>query len=84
MNAAAPTNVPAVGQMDVFHAEVALPARRRELPARSDVPANMPSIDEMDAFHVDDLHAAKIVVGLLMSVFTFGLVMYAIIMWIVW
>jgi hypothetical protein len=84
MNAAAPTNVPAIGQMDAFHAEVALPATQRELPARADASPNMHSIEEMDAFHVDDLHAAKIVVGLLMSVFTFGLLMYAIIMWIVW
>lgn len=35
-----------------------------------------------DAMHAEDLHAAKLVVGLITSVFLFGLFMYTFIMWI--
>lgn len=37
---------------------------------------------EIDHLHDDDLHAARIVVGLMTAVFTIGLVMYAVICWI--
>lgn len=46
------------------------------------LPANRPSPGAMDAFHEDDVHAARIVVSLMTSVFLFGLVMYAFIMWL--
>jgi hypothetical protein len=34
--------------------------------------------------HDDDLHAARIVVGLMTGVFVMGLLLYAFILWIVW
>lgn len=37
---------------------------------------------ELEHLHNDDLHAARIVVGLMTGVFTVGLVMYAIICWL--
>lgn len=40
------------------------------------------SDEELDRLHADDLHAGRIVVGLITSVFTIGLVMYAFICWL--
>lgn len=45
--------------------------------------ANMPNQSEMDLLHDEDLHAARLVVGLMTGVFVIGLLMYATIMWIV-
>ncbi len=40
------------------------------------------SQEEMERCQADDLHAARIVVGLMTSVFVTGLLMYAMICWI--
>jgi hypothetical protein len=42
-----------------------------------------PSDIETDRWHTDDLHAAKIVVGLMTGVFVIGLLMYSFIMFVV-
>ena len=45
-------------------------------------PENRFSNEEVDHLHNDDLHAARIVVGLMTGVFTMGLLMYAFICWL--
>ena len=42
------------------------------------------SDQDMEHLHADDLHAARIVVGLITGVFFVGLLMYSFIFWIVW
>ena len=39
--------------------------------------------NEMEHLHMDDLHAAKLVVGLMTGVFVIGLLMYSFIMLLV-
>ena len=39
---------------------------------------------DMDGLHVEDLHAARIVVGLMTGVFVIGLLMHSFIFWVVW
>jgi hypothetical protein len=41
------------------------------------------SASELDHLHSDDIHAARIVVGIMTAVFTAGLLLYAAICWIV-
>lgn len=45
-------------------------------------PENGLSNEELDHLHNEDLHAARIVVGLMTGVFTMGLLMYAFICWV--
>jgi hypothetical protein len=48
-------------------------------------PRHEPMTDrDMHQLHDDDLHAARIVVGLMTGVFVMGLLLYAFILWIVW
>jgi len=39
--------------------------------------------DEIERLHADDIHAARIVVGLMAGVFLVGLLLYAFIWWVV-
>jgi hypothetical protein len=42
------------------------------------------SEQDLEQLHADDLHAARLVVGLIAGVFFMGLLLYSFIWWIVW